>query len=133
MTGFWIGVGGGIGAIARLVLAGVLPPAPAGAFPATTFVINVTGSLLLGFLHRALPPVIVSPQTRGFLTIGVCGGFTTFSLFDYEMLTLLGAGRIGTASAYAAGSVLACVVAVFLGLWLAGGMARAAASSVPRR
>jgi fluoride exporter len=133
VTGFWVGMGGGIGAIARLVVGGVLPPATPGAFPFATFAINVTGSLLLGFLHRALPPVAVSPQARGFLTIGLCGGFTTFSLFDYEMLTLLQAGRIGTASSYAAGSVLACVAGVILGLWLAGGIARAGASSVPRR
>jgi fluoride exporter len=115
----YIAVGGGLGALARFAAGAWMSTWAGTAFPWPTFAINVLGSALLGFLNGSLPRLTVSPDTRGLLTIGLCGGFTTFSTFDLETLRLLEHGRHLAAAAYSAGSVTACLVGVFAGLRLA--------------
>jgi fluoride exporter len=119
MMGFWIGLGGGIGAVARFAIGGWVTTWAAAGFPWGTLAINVLGSTLLGFLHRALPMDGVDPSRRAFLTIGLCGGFTTFSAFDFETFALLRDGRMLAAGTYSLGSVVACVAGVALGIALA--------------
>jgi fluoride exporter len=118
-TGFWIALGGGLGSLARYGVSGVLIPWSDVGYPWGTFTVNVAGSALLGFLAAALTAPLISPRLRGFLTIGFCGGFTTFSAFDYETLTMLRLGRHGAAALYSAGSVAACLIGVFAGIALA--------------
>ena len=117
--GLWISVGGGIGAMARFALSGWVTTWAYAGFPWGTFLVNVSGSLLLGFLHRALPPATTSPRTRGFLTIGLCGGYTTFSTFDFETFSLLDEGSYALAAAYSLGSVATCIAGVLAGIGLA--------------
>lgn len=122
MLGLWIATGGAVGAVARFLLGGWVTTWAHGGFPWATFAVNAGGSLLLGFLQGALPPVTTTPRVRGMLTIGLCGGFTTFSTFDYEMLALLQHGRHAVAGTYAAASVVTCVAAIFAGLTFARGL-----------
>ena len=118
-----VALGGILGALARFVVGSAVgAPAP-GTFPWATFAINLTGSVLLGFLMRALPAWNAPDHLRALLTVGFCGSFTTFSTFGYELVVLLQGGAYSTAVAYAAGSVILGVAGVFLGLGLATLMA----------
>src|SRR3954463_6864561 len=89
-----------------------------GGFPWGTLAVNLTGTFLLGAIAfaglqaRALPPALTLA-----LTTGVMGGFTTFSTFGLETLSLLERGAIGLAAAYAIGSVAGGVAACAAGAW----------------
>jgi fluoride exporter len=118
VIGLWVGAGGAIGALARFAIGGWVTTWAAAGFPWGTFAINVLGSLVLGFVNRALPAPSASPATRAFLSIGLCGGFTTFSTFDFETLSLLRQEEYGLGIAYSLGSVVTCVSGVIGGMWL---------------
>ncbi|HEU4454882.1 MAG TPA: fluoride efflux transporter CrcB [Longimicrobium sp.] len=89
-------------------------------FPWGTFVVNLLGSFLLGFLIRAMEGASVSPETRAMLTVGFCGAFTTFSTFTHETVVLLQEGAWARAAAYALGSLLLGLAALAAGLGTAG-------------
>src|SRR5690606_17497337 len=97
------------------------------AFPIATFSINVLGSLLMGVvlgLFAAAGEVSeAANQWKLFLTVGVLGGFTTFSAFSAETMDLIGQGEWLIATSYIVGSVLLGLGAAFLGFWLAGSLA----------
>ena len=115
-----IGLGGAIGSMARFGLGNFVQARAGGEFPAGTMLINVTGSLLLGFLLRfSLDTATVSPEMRLLLTTGICGGFTTFSTFAYESVQLIERGEYGRASIYVIGSVILSLLATVLGIALA--------------
>ena len=89
-------------------------------FPIGTLVINVTGSLLLGFLLRyARETPAVGSDARALLTTGLCGGYTTFSTFGYETVRLLEDGEYRRAAIYTALSVGLVLIAVASGMVLA--------------
>lgn len=118
-----VALGSAIGGVARLLVGAAVQHRFGAAFPAGTLLINITGSLLLGFLMRfALSTSAISPEMRGFLTTGLCGGYTTFSTFTFETMTLIGDGEVGRASAYVAASVALSLLGVYLGAWAAGGL-----------
>ena len=79
--------------------------------------VNITGSLALGFLMRyALGSTSVSAETRALLTTGFCGGYTTFSTFSYETITLVEAGDYRRAAMYVAASVVLSLAVTFAGI-----------------
>jgi CrcB protein len=89
-------------------------------FPAGTLLVNVTGSFLLGAIIRyALETPSLTPEVRAFLTIGFCGGYTTFSTFSYETMALLEDSQWARAGVYITASVILSLIATFLGLALA--------------
>jgi CrcB protein len=106
--------GGFVGAVARAEVGEALPYEP-GHWPWATFLVNVLGALLLGYfttrLQERLPP---SAYRRPFLGTGICGGLTTFSTMQLELLQMLDADRVGLALGYAAASVAAGFAAVAL-------------------
>ena len=106
-----IGIGGFAGAIARYLVDGAVVERTGGGFPWGTLVINILGSALIGFFATAIKPT----PWRQFLMVGVCGGFTTFSSFSLETLTLLRDGHTARALTYVALSVLVCLAAVWAG------------------
>jgi len=107
-------VGGFAGAIARAELAQALVTR-GGAWPWTTFIVNVAGAFLVGYfttrLQERLP---LSAYRRPLLGTGFCGGLTTFSTMQLELLRMLDAGRLALAAGYASASVLAGFAAVTL-------------------
>jgi CrcB protein len=112
-------VAGAVGAPARYLLDGVVSDRTGGAFPWGTFVINITGSLLLGFLtglglSHAFPRV-----PRVVLGTGFCGTYTTFSTFTFETVRLLEEGASRKAVWNAAGTFVAGTVAAAAGLSVA--------------
>ncbi|MCC8186573.1 MAG: fluoride efflux transporter CrcB [Bacteroides sp.] len=83
-----------------------------------TFGVNVAGSLLIGLFYALSARYSLSTDIRMFLTVGFCGGFTTFSTFSHEGLHLLKAGMYGTFLFYALASVALGILAVTAGAWL---------------
>ncbi|HEY5219863.1 MAG TPA: fluoride efflux transporter CrcB [Gemmatimonadaceae bacterium] len=124
LIGAWyVAMGAAIGGALRY-LATVFVQGRAGpGFPVATMLINVTGSLLLGFLvaYAALA-VTVRPEVVLFLTSGLCGGYTTFSTFSYETFILLRDGEYNRAGMYMLFSVGLSLVAVFVGFMAARGV-----------
>lgn len=113
-----IAIGGGLGALARYGLALELPTRP-GEFPWGTFVTNVTGCFLIGALMVLITDVWSAHRlVRPFLGVGFLGGYTTFSTYTVETRGLLAPGRVLVAFSYLAGTLVAAVIAVILGVWL---------------
>ena len=116
----WVGLGGFAGASARYLL-GLLPVCSRTKYPFMTMLINIAGAFLIGIISGAaareggLPPSLVL-----FLKVGLCGGFTTFSSFSLETLTLFQNGQGLWGCMYAAGSFFFCLLAVWAGQSLAG-------------
>jgi len=112
-----IALGGTLGAIARYGVSTKWPHAP-GAFPWSTFAINVTGCLLIGVLMVVLTEVAGHPHrlARPFLGIGVLGGFTTFSTYTADAQRLIADGHTLSALVYLLGTVAAALVAVQIGV-----------------
>lgn len=123
-----VGAGGFIGAVFRYALGAAVP---AGDFPWATFAINFIGAVVIGFVvgFADARPGALSDNAVLFLKTGLCGGFTTFSTFSLETLTLIEGGRYWSAGAYAAGSVAACVAGVAVGRAVALALAPAVSAS----
>ena len=115
-----VALAGAMGALARFGLGSVISERYAGVFPLGTFVINVSGSFLLGFLFVLLAERIgLSPAWRTSVTVGFLGAYTTFSTFTLETFRLVEDGALGAAALNAFGSLLVGLVAVWLGVSLA--------------
>ena len=113
-----IAAGGGTGALARYGL-GVAFPRPPTGFPWATFAVNVTGCLLIGALKVLITDVWPAQRLlRPFLGTGLLGGYTTFSTYVVDIQHLLAAGAPRTALAYLAGTLLAALAAVQVGVSL---------------
>jgi fluoride exporter len=113
-----VGLGGAVGAMARHganVAIGSLP----NGLPAATLLVNVAGSiamgLLIGWLARSTPQH--QYEIRLFLAVGVFGGFTTFSSFSLDTITLIERGDYLLAAFYVAGSVVLAIAGLMMGLW----------------
>jgi CrcB protein len=110
-----VGIGAAIGANLRYLL-GLWAVARWGqSFPYGTMLINIVGSLLIGFCLMRLP---LDPRWRLGVITGLLGGFTTFSTFSYEALALVELGRWQAATLYIGGSVGLGLLAAAVGLWL---------------
>ncbi|HZF67304.1 MAG TPA: fluoride efflux transporter CrcB [Gemmatirosa sp.] len=108
----FVALGGAAGALARY-LVGIALAGPSLQFPWSTLTVNVVGAFALGVLVGATPPTAVSRLALG---VGACGGFTTFSTYALEAVTLAQRGLPGRAGAYVVGSVVAGVLAAVAGL-----------------
>jgi CrcB protein len=113
--------GGALGTLGRAGLAEAWP-AGAGGWPWATFAVNVAGAALLGWLVAWL--FVAAPPSSELLRLGVgtgfCGGLTTFSAFERQILDLLREGRVGVAGGYAVASIAAGMAAAAAGTRLAG-------------
>jgi CrcB protein len=116
-TAVAIAVAGAIGALARYGLEGLISRRLPGAFPWGTFVVNISGAFVLGFLFTVMTEQLtVAPWLRGAITIGLLGAYTTFSTLSFETYRLLEDGALGIAAANMLGSVAAGLGAVYLGV-----------------
>jgi CrcB protein len=119
MSWLLIGLGGFAGAISRYAVDTAVTARVGGTFPWGTFLINISGSFLLGVLFAVIAERALLPQeVRGPLLIGFIGAYTTFSTYMLETWRLVEAGSVGTALVYVLGSVGVGLVAVVLGLGL---------------
>ena len=115
-----VAAGGALGAGLRHLASGAIVRRLGNDWPFATFSINIVGSLLLGLLTGwlAFKGAEGSHNIRLLIGTGVMGGFTTFSTFSVETGLLIERGRWIDAGAYALGSVLVGVIAMFVGLWI---------------
>jgi fluoride exporter len=112
-----VGVGGGLGSILRFWLGSYIGNKMGTRFPYGTFVINITGSFLIGLVLALLTVKTQwSPNWRYLIPIGFIGGYTTFSSFEYETLRTIQDGQIGLGLLYVAASVVVGFVAVWGGM-----------------
>jgi CrcB protein len=114
-----VACGGALGAVMRYILSGAI--APETRFPWATLAINIAGSFLIGLLwgHSATQQWFLD-WGRLLLVVGVLGGFTTFSAFSLETLSLIDNQRLAEALSYVLISVLGCLVAAWIGNRLTG-------------
>lgn len=114
---WYIAAGSAVGGVSRYVVGGWMQRLTDATFPVGTITVNVVGSFLLGFLLRyATETPALSPEVRAMLTIGFCGGFTTFSTFSHETVSLIESGDWTRAVWYLGLSVLMALAAMFAGI-----------------
>ncbi|HXY29572.1 MAG TPA: fluoride efflux transporter CrcB [Gemmatimonadaceae bacterium] len=114
---WFIAAGSAVGGVTRYLLGTLVQQRAGLAFPLGTLIINITGSLILGFVLRyALATPAISAEVRALLTTGFCGGYTTFSTFSYETIALMEEGQHLRASVYVLLSVVLGLAATFLGI-----------------
>lgn len=115
-----IALGGALGALSRYGLGYWISNKWNQGFPLHTFIINITGAFLLGFLNILfIEKLTISPLWRLGIGIGFLGAYTTFSTFGYEVVMLLEGGSLLTAGLYTLLSVIIGFVGVALGVGLA--------------
>jgi len=122
LTYFLVTLGGAIGSVARLWLGVRVALLTGLAFPWGTILVNILGSLVIGFVATLTGPnghVVVPVEAQAFVMVGLCGGFTTFSAFSLQTLELARDGRLLYAGANIMLSIVLCLTAVALGHWLA--------------
>lgn len=111
-----ISAGGALGALTRYGISVAFPFHPGG-FPWSTFTINVSGCLLIGVLMVLVTRRFADVRLlRPFTGVGILGGFTTFSTYALDIRTTIAAGRPGIALLYLAGTLVAAVAAVWIGM-----------------
>lgn len=114
-----VAAGGAFGALGRYWLATAAQRIGGSGFPYGTLTVNVLGSLLIGVLYVAFERGGLHQDLRLLLTVGLLGAFTTFSTFSLETLVLLEQGTWGRALVNIVASVVFCLVACAIGVYLA--------------
>ncbi len=109
-------IGGGTGSVLRYLVGKCLSSVT---FPWGTFVVNITGCFLIGLFGALIVRNNLSSDLRLLLMVGLCGGFTTFSTFSNEALTLMRSGQTLLCLAYLIGSISAGLIAAYIGAKLA--------------
>ena len=113
----YVAIGGALGSVARYWLSGVIANRFGQTFPWGTIIVNITGCFIIGLFNTLTLSegrMAASPDLRTFFMIGICGGYTTFSSFSLQTLTLAEDGEW----LYAGGNVVLSVVLCLLGVWL---------------
>lgn len=114
----WVALGGAIGAVLRYLVSSGVHQLTGRHFPYGTFVVNLIGSLLIGFLAvLLLQKTSEAMSLRALIIIGGLGSFTTFSTFSYETVALIGDGHLLKAFYNVASNLLCCLLATAVGLW----------------
>lgn len=115
---FWIMVGGAIGTAARFWFSGLVARCIGETFPWGTLLVNVSGSMAIGFFATFSGPegrFLVGPGVRQFVMVGILGGYTTFSSFSLQTLDLVREGDWLRAGGNAIASMVFCLLAVWIG------------------
>jgi len=116
-------IGGGMGAVCRYGLSGLVQRFSNGEFPFGTMTVNVLGSAIIGLVMSLSERYLsISPAVRLFLTVGALGGFTTYSTFSYETIALVQDGGMMAAAFNVVGTVCGCLAGAWLGIVLGRAM-----------
>jgi len=121
----WVMIGSALGGGARYWCSGVIARMFGETFPWGTLLINILGSLVIGFFNTITGPdgrLLVATTARQFVMIGICGGYTTFSSFSLQTLNLARDGEWLRAGANVVLSVVLCLLAVWIGHVAAAGI-----------
>jgi CrcB protein len=117
-----VAAGGLVGSVARYWLAGMAQQLGSTSFPIGTLVVNVLGSFTAGVvMASSLERGLLGVDARLLLATGFCGGFTTMSTFSYETMALVRDGQLAFALGNLAFTIVVCLAAVWIGLWLGRG------------
>lgn len=114
----WIALGSALGGMGRYWCSGMAARLLGETFPWGTMIVNVSGSLVIGFVATMAAPDgrwFLPADMRQFVMVGLCGGFTTFSSFSLQTMALMRDGEWLPAAGNVAGSVLLCLLGVWLG------------------
>jgi len=117
-SSLWIALGGAIGSVMRFWLAELVGRFVESPFPWATVITNITGSFVIGFYATLTGPegrLLATPVARQFVMVGICGGYTTFSAFSLQTLSLAQDGDWLRAGANIGVSVVLCLATVWLG------------------
>ncbi len=115
MSILFVGFGGFMGAVCRYLISLLVPTNGIG-FPFATFLTNVGGAFAIGLISGLFAnKENINPNVVLFLTVGLCGGFTTFSTFSLEVFSLLDTEKYALGICYAGASLLFCLIGVILG------------------
>jgi len=113
-----VALGGAFGSLLRYFVAGSVQSAAWPGFPWGIFVVNISGGLAMGIITElAALKLNMSPEVRAFLTVGVLGGYTTFSTFSLDSVLLIERGAYTSAALYVSGSAILSILALFAGMW----------------
>lgn len=119
MKYLFLAIGGLVGVIGRYQLGVWITEWNTTPFPWATLLINVTGSLAIGFFMRYLTGMATSPNVRLMLTTGFCGGYTTMSTFSYELVSLFTERQYALGMAYLGSTIVLAPLACLAGFALA--------------
>ena len=111
-----IGIGSFIGGILRYLISLSIQSKIFSTFPFGTLTVNILGSFVIGIIFGFSEKFNLAPEWRLFLATGICGGFTTFSSFSLETMTMLQEGQYLYGVSYITFSILFGLIAVFLGM-----------------
>ena len=114
MEALAVAIGGAVGSVCRWGIGGALRSV-APALPLGTFAANVLAGLLIGLFSALGAEGSLEPEVKTLLTVGLCGGLSTFSTFSNETLGLIEAGNLLGAGANIVANVVVCLIAVWLG------------------
>jgi CrcB protein len=123
----WVMIGSALGGAARYWCSGFIAERIGQTFPWGTLLVNVLGSFVIGFFSTLTGPdgrLLVSSTARQFVMVGLCGGYTTFSSFSLQTLSLAREGDWLRAGGNVGLSVVTCLIAVWLGHVLAAGLSQ---------
>lgn len=114
-----VGLGGFIGTVARFLISRFFQENVLSVFPWSTFIVNIIGCLLIGIIYGISEKGdVLSPEIRLFLTVGICGGFTTFSTFSNDSFLLIRDQEWFRVALYASLSLFLGLVAVYAGRFI---------------
>ena len=114
----FVGLGGFLGSILRYLF-GYIPFLKSEHFPFATLIVNFLGAILISIIAEISKKTnMISPRTELFLKVGICGGFTTFSTFSLETMSLFKDEKILLGSGYALCSVVLCLCGILLGKFI---------------
>lgn len=116
---FYVFIGGGLGSVFRYWVSSFMQKIAASHLPYGTLTVNIIGSFLIGFIITYIESRTAEfPYWRQLLVIGFLGGFTTFSSFSFDTLSLIRNQELTAAFLNMAGNLGLCLVASFLGMWV---------------
>ena len=111
-----VALGGALGSLLRYFVASAIP---SNGFPLGIFFVNISGGLLMGVIvELGALKLSLAPEVRAFLTVGILGGYTTFSTFSLDSVMLIQRGAWLAAAGYVVGSTLLSILALFAGLYM---------------
>ncbi len=125
MSIVWVALGSAIGGASRFWIGGLITARAGDSFPWGTLLVNITGCFLIGLIAAPYESGFLANQTwRTFATVGILGGYTTFSAFSLQALTLAENGQWDRAALYVGASVALCLAGVWLGQFAGMSLAR---------